>query len=97
MSIIYTINLNTVDYDYLFQKLQNIGYKQLYMGEMSFCPHLIVLKDPEDSKSYVYENVNDGFLRAIKKNHEVIEDTDINTFISHAINLKSGTYVNALF
>lgn len=82
---IYYIHSNNVsDLNKLLSKLHNIGYQESYLSEFSFCPYIIIHKDFEKNKIPIYENINKGYLDMLKTKVILKEDTDIDSFISHA-------------
>lgn len=98
MENVYFINLKEVKVDDLLDKLHSLGYDQQYMNELSFCPYLIVHKNFEKGKSgFVYENISLGLLERLKGYFNVIEDTDIDSFITHAAGLKQEKHTTGLF
>lgn len=98
ISYIDLTNLSDADKTYLIEKLNNIGYKDCYLNDFSFCPYLIIHKDFEDHKTLVYENINKGFLVKLISLTITQEYKNINNFISAAITLfKNNNPINKLF
>ena len=96
---IYYIHINNVsDLNKLLSKLHNIGYQESYLSEFSFCPYIIIHKDFEKNKIPIYENINKGYLDMLKTKVILKEDTDIDSFISHAYEIvDDNVNSNSLF
>ena len=96
---IYYIHINNVsDLNKLLSKLHNIGYQESYLSEFSFCPYIIIHKDFKKNKIPIYENINKGYLDMLKTKVILKEDTDIDSFISHAYEIvDDNVNSNSLF
>lgn len=98
MESVYFINLKNIKIEETLDKLHSLGYRPQYMNEISFCPYLIVHKNFEKNKEdYVYENINIGLLERLKSYFNVVEDTDVGEFITHASEIKKEKTVTGLF
>ena len=97
ISFIDLTNLSDSDRTYLIEKLNNIGYKESYLNDFTFCPYLIIHKDFEDNKTPIYENINKGFLTKLISLTTTQEYKNLNNFISAAINLFKYQPTHKLF
>ena len=97
ISYIDLTNLSDADRTYLIEKLINIGYKESYLNDFTFCPYLIIHKDFEDHKTPIYENINKGFLTKLISLTTTQEYKNVNNFISAAITLFKNQPTHKLF
>lgn len=97
ISYIDLTNLSDADRTYLIEKLINIGYKESYLNDFTFCPYLIIHKDFEDHKTPIYENINKGFLTKLISLTTIQEYKNVNNFISAAITLFKNQPTHKLF
>ena len=95
---IYVINLKNIkDINKFLIKLRNVGYKEQYLNDISFCPYLIIHKNFDLSKSdFIYENINEGYLKMLTDNFEVIHVDNVDDFISYGISIQHENE-NSLF
>ncbi len=95
---IYVINLKNIEnLNKFLDKLHNIGYKEQYLNDISFCPYLIIHKNFDSTKTdFIYENINEGYLKMLTNNFNVIQIDNVDDFISYSISVQSENE-NSLF
>lgn len=95
---IYVINLKNIkDINKFLIKLHNVGYKEQYLNDISFCPYLILHKNFDSTKSdFLYENINEGYLKMLTDKFDVIHVDNVDDFISYSISIQHENE-NSLF
>lgn len=70
----------------LRDKLREYGYDDYAKNDFFMCPFLIVRKDLDDYSKAIFENINQGYLDAMKKNVfcKVIEVSTTKEFLEEA-------------
>ena len=84
------------DSDRMMSKLDNIGITDYYFSDYRFCPYIICYMNPTDGNIMV-DNINDGYMKALKERSDILYSEDIDDFCSYCLDIKNGYNSNELF